>query len=72
VSNTVRALEADALIRRRADPRDQRQTLVSATPAGLRRARDLANALADAQEALLQPLSPAERRTLVALLRRLA
>jgi DNA-binding MarR family transcriptional regulator len=72
IQGVVQRLQARGLIERRPDPEDRRVTLLSLTAAG----RELAaRAIARAREvtrATLEPLSPAERAQLVALLRKLA
>ena len=59
------------LVERRADPSDRRGTLVRLTPRGLDVVdRALESHVAN-EESLLRPLSPAERRSLDSLLRKL-
>ena len=64
-------LERDGLAVRAPDDRDRRRNSITITPVGARALRRLDDLVADAQDALLEPLSAAERRQLVALLRRL-
>ena len=64
-------LTGDRLVERRPDPADRRRNLVSITGAGRRRLDVLATAVTAAQDALLEPLSVAERTRLVSLLGRL-
>ena len=59
------------LVERAPDPADRRRNLVSITPAGRKRLAELGAAVAQAQDTLLAPLSPAERDRLTALLTRI-
>jgi DNA-binding MarR family transcriptional regulator len=59
------------LARRRADPRDGRRNVVSITRRGTTMLERLDTALDGVQDALLDPLSPHERTTLVRLLGKL-
>jgi MarR family transcriptional regulator, lower aerobic nicotinate degradation pathway regulator len=61
-------LTGDELVQRRPDPEDRRRNVVSITRAGRRRLDTLADAVAAAQDALLEPLSARERTQLTALL----
>ncbi|MFD8595314.1 MarR family winged helix-turn-helix transcriptional regulator [Kitasatospora sp. NPDC059646] len=65
-------LEREGLVVREPDPRDRRKNAVTATADGLRLLRTCARLADRANEHLLAPLTPAERRTLLALLTRLA
>ncbi|RKE17046.1 MarR family winged helix-turn-helix transcriptional regulator [Streptomyces sp. TLI_171] len=67
----VNHLEREGLVVREPDPRDRRKNAVTATPAGLRLQRTCARLADVANERLLAPLDPAERRTLLALLTRI-
>jgi len=64
-------MTGDGLVERRPDPADRRRNLVSITAAGRRRLDELAETVAAAQDALLAPLSAAERERLTALLLRI-
>lgn len=64
-------LTGDGLVERGADPADRRRNLVAITRAGRRRLDRLAETVDAAQDALLEPLSAAERQRLVALLARI-
>ncbi len=64
-------LTGDGLVERQPDPADRRRNLVSISAAGRRRLDDLAAAVTAAQDALLEPLSAAERTQLVDLLTRI-
>jgi MarR family transcriptional regulator, lower aerobic nicotinate degradation pathway regulator len=66
------ALEADGLIVRPRDPTDRRRHLVGLTPAGHSRFVQAKRAVAQSEQDLLAPLSPAEREQLHGLLERLA
>lgn len=72
VQGVVRRLEARGLLRATADPLDRRIRILSITAAGARLLRAAEEAGRRANEALLAPLSPAERAQLLALLRRIA
>lgn len=67
----VNELAARALVDRSPDPSDRRRNIITITEAGVRHLADLDRLLGEAQEALLEPLSPDERRRFVALLARL-
>jgi MarR family transcriptional regulator, lower aerobic nicotinate degradation pathway regulator len=64
-------LTSDGLVERTPDPADRRRNLVSITRAGRRRLDVLEATVAEVQDALLEPLSNAERARLVALLTRI-
>jgi DNA-binding MarR family transcriptional regulator len=64
-------LERDGLVERVRDARDRRRNLVGLTAAGAARLEELDARVEAAQEALLEPLSAAERRQLIELLTRL-
>lgn len=66
----VADLERDGLIARRRDERDRRRNVVTLTPAGAGALDRLDARVRAAQEELLQPLAPAEREHLGALLAR--
>jgi len=63
-------LERERLVARVRDERDRRRNLVQLTPAGVRTLARWDERVAAAQDALLAPLSEAERGALVALLAR--
>lgn len=65
-------LEDEGLVVRGRDPRDRRRHLMALTEAGAERLHEGERAVADAEQALLSPLSAAERSQLIALLDRLA
>jgi MarR family transcriptional regulator, lower aerobic nicotinate degradation pathway regulator len=67
---TVTELAERGLVERAPDPRDRRRNVVTLTAAGRRHLRRLDTLVARAQDGLLAPLSPAERRQLVDLLTR--
>lgn len=64
-------LEQDGLVARVRDPNDRRRMLVELTPAGKRALKRLDGRIDAAQEALLAPLSSADRRELERLLTQL-
>lgn len=64
-------LTDDGLVARGPDPADRRRNLVSITTAGRRRLDELGGTVAAAQDALLEPLSRADRTQLAALLTRI-
>jgi DNA-binding MarR family transcriptional regulator len=64
-------LAEQGLVERASDPADRRRNVVSLTPAGRRQLRRLDTLLDRAQDALLAPLAPEERRQLVDLLTRI-
>jgi DNA-binding MarR family transcriptional regulator len=66
----VAELEGEGLVSRRRDERDRRRNVVAITPAGRARLARLAERVDAAQRLLLEPLTDAERRELVGLLRR--
>ena len=65
-------LELDGLIIRRRDPSDRRRQLIKLTEAGTERLRRAEAAVAEAEQELLSPLSPDERRALPGYLERIA
>ena len=67
----VTGLLAEGFVERQADSADRRRNTVTITGAGTLRLGRLDDALDAVQDELLAPLSPGERRTLVALLGRL-
>jgi MarR family transcriptional regulator, lower aerobic nicotinate degradation pathway regulator len=72
-SDVVAALNdlADrGLVRRSPDPGDRRRNIITITPAGTKHLQRLDRVLADVQDELLAPVSPAERRSLIRLLSR--
>lgn len=71
VVTTLNALAADGFVERRPDPSDGRRNIVALTDAGRRELDRLQDVVAAVQEQVLHPLDPAERRTLLALLRKL-
>jgi DNA-binding MarR family transcriptional regulator len=63
-------LERDGLVARDRDERDRRRNVIRLTPAGRRTLKRLDARVQEAQAALLEPLSAAERRALKDLLAR--
>jgi len=72
VAAAVADLEGRRLVDRAPDPADRRRNIVQLTATGRRHLADLDAALGAAQDDLLAPLSPAERRQLTELLSRVA
>jgi DNA-binding MarR family transcriptional regulator len=66
----VNALSRGGLVAKRPDPADRRRNVITLTTAGRRRLRSLDTAVSRLQDALLAPLSAAERHQLLVLLRR--
>lgn len=69
--SVISRLEAKGWVRREADPGDRRRKLLWLTTAGERAALSLKRPVAKAQRRILEPLEPAEREALVALLAKL-
>ncbi|MFI5916849.1 MarR family winged helix-turn-helix transcriptional regulator [Dactylosporangium sp. NPDC051541] len=67
----INELAEQGLVERAPDPADRRRNIITLTPAGSAQLRRLERQLAATQEALLAPLSPAEREQLAGLLSRL-
>ncbi|MET9647854.1 MarR family winged helix-turn-helix transcriptional regulator [Streptomyces syringium] len=63
-------LQADGLVTRTPDPGDRRKNAITITPEGRRRLTRLAKLGDEANEALLAPLTPAEREQFLTLLTR--
>jgi DNA-binding MarR family transcriptional regulator len=64
-------MERDGQVRRDADPRDGRATLISATAAGRAKYRSVRRARSQLYERVLADWSPADLRVLATLLRQL-
>jgi MarR family transcriptional regulator, lower aerobic nicotinate degradation pathway regulator len=71
VAAAVNELVVRGLAQRAPDPADRRRNVISITPAGTAHLRRLDELLADVQDQLLAPLSPAERQQLIRLLNRI-
>ncbi|MFJ8230222.1 MarR family winged helix-turn-helix transcriptional regulator [Streptomyces sp. NPDC094448] len=67
----INELAGRGLVERAPDPSDRRRNIISLTAEGGRQLRRLEKPLAEAQDALLAPLSSAERQQLTGLLARL-
>lgn len=72
VTAALGELESRQLIGRSADPDNKRRNIVTLTPAGIERLRDLDTVVDAVQDELLAPLTAAQRRQFTALLSRLA
>ncbi|MCZ2264877.1 MarR family winged helix-turn-helix transcriptional regulator [Isoptericola sp. QY 916] len=62
VTGALQELEERGLVEREEDPANRRRKIVSVTPSGLAELRRLDEVLDGVQEALLAPLSAAQRR----------
>jgi DNA-binding MarR family transcriptional regulator len=71
VAAAVTELVGRGLAGRTPDPADRRRNVISITPAGTAHLRRLDELLANVQDELLGPLSPAERKQLILLLNRI-
>ncbi|HZT36770.1 MAG TPA: MarR family transcriptional regulator [Bryobacteraceae bacterium] len=71
ISIAIDRLEAKRLVERRADEEDRRARMVHLTPAGRKLIRCAFAAHAEAMERVAEALSPAERREVVDLLKKL-
>ena len=65
-------LEDLKYVERRVDPTDRRRKIVAITPAGTRQLVEMDQLIYAAEAELLEPLTESERKTLLALLRRLS
>src|SRR5215469_8841925 len=68
LGNVIERLEAKKLIERRPSPEDKRIKLLDLTRSGTAMLRDITPSVDRAQMRMLQPLKPADRKTLMALL----
>jgi MarR family transcriptional regulator, lower aerobic nicotinate degradation pathway regulator len=68
---TLDELAASGLAARTRDPHDARRNVVTLTDDGRRELERLLGVVDEVQERVLEPLSPAERRSLLRLLRKL-
>jgi DNA-binding MarR family transcriptional regulator len=64
-------LEQPGLIARSTDPRNRRRNIVTITAAGAKRLAELELIVADVQDELMAPLSPAQRTQFLRLIRRI-
>jgi len=71
VTAVLGELEARRLVERTTDPAHRRRNIVTITSAGMQALNELDAVVGEVQETVLAPLSPAQRRQLVGLLRRL-
>ena len=71
LGNVIERLETKQLIERKASREDKRVKLLYLTKAGAALLRDIMPSVDRAQARMLQPLKPADRRTLMALLTQL-
>ena len=71
LGSVIERLEAKKLIERRPSPEDKRIKLLDLTRSGVALLRDITPSVDRAQMRMLQPLKPADRKTLMALLTQL-
>lgn len=71
LGSVIERLEAKKLIDRKASPEDKRVKLLYLTKAGVATLRDIMPPVAKAQARMLEPLKPADRKMLLALLTQL-
>ena len=71
LGNVIERLETKALVERKAGREDKRVKLLYLTRAGAALLRDIVTSVDKAQARMLQPLKPADRKTLLALLTQL-
>jgi len=71
LGNVIERLERKKLIERKPSPEDKRAKLLYLTRAGTALLREIAPSVDRAQSRMLQPLKPADRRALMALLAQL-
>ena len=71
LGNVIERLESKALIERKPSREDKRVKLLYLTKAGATTLRDIVPSVERAQARMLQPLKPADRKTLMALLTQL-
>jgi DNA-binding MarR family transcriptional regulator len=69
--SVIARLEQRGLLHRESDPRDKRRKLLWATPSGAKLVRGTREPVARVQDTILEPLDPAERTQLMALLDKL-
>ena len=71
VSKIVGFREKEGYVVRNPDPRDARSYILRATGRGEAFARELNQAILESDEIIMQPLSPAERKTMMELLEKI-
>lgn len=71
LGSVIERLEAKRHVERKAGPGDRRVKLLYLTPAGAALLRDIVPSVDRAQARMLQPLKPADRKTLLALMTQL-
>lgn len=71
VADILNRLEQRKLLTRLTDPNDKRRKICLPMPEGIAFVQKYHDSMQKAQESLLEPLTPQERKTFVALLRRL-
>ena len=71
LGNVIERLESKALIERKPSRADKRVKLLHLTRSGAAQLREITSAVEKAQARMLQPLKPADRKTLLALLTQL-
>jgi MarR family transcriptional regulator, lower aerobic nicotinate degradation pathway regulator len=71
LGNVIERLESKALVERKPSCEDKRVKLLTLTKAGAATLRDIVPSVERAQARMLQPLKPADRKTLLALMTQL-
>ena len=71
VSKIISFLEREGYVERNPDPRDARSYILRATPRGEVFAQALNAAILESDQIILQPLTPAERKTMMKLLQKI-
>ena len=71
VTGVLSELESRGLVVRAGDPEHKRRNIVTITPAGVEQLLELDKVIEDVQEQVLRPLTGAQRRQFIALMRKL-
>ena len=67
-ADVIKRLEEKGLVERRVNPTDKRSRQANITPEGLALMESLKDGMARSQQRLIEPLSPADRKTFMTLL----